>query len=288
MTATLSDPIALHPVEVDLLGALAEVRPPFPLDVPATGTTREQRTRLFGVARDRLAARGLADERGPLGGAGTFVRLLRAGAAAVDLVFADHGVSRGLVALVHDQQALLVAQSPDDPDRVVWLAEVGTDTAVHELLKLLPDVPAGDVPSFSVSLPAVRQVFQRLNDRRPPTGGEPEPLSDNDMDGLLWNTGLGDRTIGRLVTSMQQVTGSGQIGAARWHPTPGRWQRLGVETHWVDTARGRFRVSASADGQWASVNPFSRTDARAELRRLAATVRGVDPDDGFYDEGWME
>lgn len=284
MTATLADPVALHPVEVDLLCTLAEVSPPFPLEIPSVGRAREERRAALGVAREALTARGLAGDRGPLGIAALFVRLLRSGTGAVDLVFAEHGISKGVVALIGGQRALLVAQSPDDPDRAVRMVDVDTDTAVRELLGLLPAVPAGDIPPYQVSLPPVRTMFGELDRRRRAAGGDPEPLSDTDMDGLLWESGVDDRTASRLVMTMRQVTGSGQIGAARWQPVPGRWRRLGAETHWVDTGHGRFRLSQSDDGQWASVNPFSRNDARAELRRLAVAVR--EASDGDADEKW--
>jgi hypothetical protein len=259
-----------HPVEVDLLCALAEVRAPFPLDVPSAGQTHERRRELFAVAREQLAARGLAGSRGPQGVAAAFVRMLRAPfSATVDVVVAEKGHNLGAVALIDGLRALLVTQSPNEPDRLVRMAEVATDDAVRELLALVPTVAAGSVPAFTMPLRPVRQVFDRSVRAR-------EPLSDNDIDSLLWESGVDDRMAARLVTTMSQVSGSGQIGAARWQVGSDRWQRVGDETHWVDTGRGRFRVSQSADEQWASVSPFSRTDIRAVLRELAALVRGVE------------
>lgn len=276
MTTTLADPVEFHPVEVDLLCALAEVRAPFPLDVPSVGQTHEQQRHLFGVAREQLAGRGLAGNRGPQGVAALFVRMLRApSSATVDVVVAENGYNRGAVALIDGLRALLVTQSPNEPGRLVRMTEVATDDAVRELLALVPTVVAGSVPAFTMPLRPVRKVFDRLNRRRQ-AGGEPEPLSDNDIDSLLWESGVDDRMAARLVTTMAQVSGSGQIGAARWQVSSERWQRMGDETHWVDTGRGRFRVSQSADEQWASVSPFSRTDIRAVLRELAALVRGVE------------
>jgi hypothetical protein len=275
VTATLSDAVELHPVEVDLLCALAEVRAPFPLDIPSVGATEDQRRHVFGVAREQLGTRGLAGSRGPRGVAATFVRMLRSAAGAVDLVAAENGYSLGAVALFDGLRALLVTQSPDEPNRLVRMVELATDDAVRELLALVPMVPAGGVPAFTMPLAPMRRVFDRL-ERRRQAGLQPEPLSDNDIDGLLWESGVDERMAARLITAMHQVSGSGQVGATSWHATSERWQRLGDETHWVDTARGRFRLGQSADGQWASVSPFSRTDVRAVLRELAALVRGVE------------
>ncbi|HEX9338001.1 MAG TPA: ESX secretion-associated protein EspG [Pseudonocardiaceae bacterium] len=273
MTATMTDPVVFHPVEVDLLCSLGEVRAPFPLDIPSTGTTGEERRHVFGVAREQLTARGLADDRGPQGVAAVFVRMLRSCAGTVDIVVAENGHNSGAVALVDELHALLVTQSPKDPDRMVQMVELATDDAVRELLALVPMLPAGTVPAFTVPLPPVRKVFQSLDQRR--RVGQSESLSDDDIDSLLWESGVDERMASRLVDTMRQVTGSGQVGATRWLAGPDRWERLGDEPHWVDTGRGRFRISQSADGLWASVSPFSRTDIRAELRKLAARVRGV-------------
>jgi hypothetical protein len=65
MTTVTAEPAVLHPVEIDLLCELAEVRPPFPLRIPSTGTTVTGRRQVFAAARDLLAQRGLASDRGP-------------------------------------------------------------------------------------------------------------------------------------------------------------------------------------------------------------------------------
>jgi hypothetical protein len=275
VTATLSEPVELHPVEVDLLCALAEVRAPFPLDIPSVGFTQGQRRHVFGVARENLVARGLAGNRGPQGVAATFVRMLRSAAGAIDVVLADNGANRGAVALFDGLRALLVTQSPDERNRIVRMVELNADEAVRELLAFVPAAPAGSVPAFTMPMAPVQRVFQRL-ERRRQADQEPEPLSDNDVAGLLWESGVDERMAARLVTATHQVCGSGQIGTTCWHATSGRWRRIGTETHWVDTARGRFRLSQSADERWASVSPFSRTDIRAVLRELAARVRGLE------------
>jgi len=274
VTTTLTEPIALHPVEVDLLCDFAEIRAPFPLDIPSVGQTGAQRRYLFGVAREQLTVRGLAGKRGPQGVAAAFVRMLRSAAGTVDLVVADDGQNKGAVALIDGLDAMLVTQSPDDPERIVRVVALSVDDAVRELLSLVPAVGAGNVPAYTMPLPPVRKVFEKLGQRQ--RSGDPTPLSDNDIDSLLWESGVDERMAARLVTTMHQVSGSGQAGATWWQTVPGRWQRMGEETHWVDTGRGRFRVSESEDELWASVSPFSRTDVRAVLRELAARVRGVE------------
>jgi hypothetical protein len=272
VTATIADPVALHPValhpvEVDLLCALAEVRAPFPLDIPSVGTTHEQRRHLFGVARAQLSARGLADNRGPQGIAATFVRMLRSCAGTVDLVLAHHGVNRGAVAMVDGPRTLLAAQSPDEATRIVRMVELPTDDAVRELFGLVPALAPGGVPAFTVPLRPIREVFGRLDRRRQATGTV-TPLSEDEIEGLLWESGVDERVAARLLTTMTRISGSGQIGATRRRAASSRWQRLPGETHWV--------LDRTADDQWASVGPLSRNDIRAVTRELAALVRGVE------------
>ena len=63
----------LHPVEVDLLCAFAEVEAPFPLEIPASGHTDVEQRAMVRSAREQLTSRGLADDNGPLGVAEDFV-----------------------------------------------------------------------------------------------------------------------------------------------------------------------------------------------------------------------
>jgi hypothetical protein len=73
--------------------------------------------------------------------------------------------------------------------------------------------------------------------------------------------------------NLREVVGSGQAGAARRTGGHGGWRRLGDDLRWIDTGRGRFRLSQHDDSEWASVNPLARNDVRLVLRELAARVR---------------
>jgi hypothetical protein len=265
---TTTEAVELHPVEVDLLCELAEVRAPFPLTVPSVGTSLPERRALLAVARQQLTRRGLAGNRGPSGPAATLVRMLRTCTGAIDLVVTCDRQDVGAVVLVGGLRALLLRQSPDGPDRPVRLAELSVDEAVRELCALVPPVTAGGIPAFTLPLAPVRQVFDRVR-------GGVQPLSDNDLAGGLGQAGLDERTAARLVTSLRQVSGSGQAGIARWQRVGARWQRSGEAVHWVDTGNGRFRLSQSADGRWASINPFSASDVRAAMRELGARARNT-------------
>src|SRR5256714_12500369 len=92
---------SLDGAELDLLCTFAGVAAPFPLQVRSAGPGNEARLASFRAARERLTARGLADERGPLGGADTFVRLLRTCAGPLDLGRSVGPVPVGAVLLAH-------------------------------------------------------------------------------------------------------------------------------------------------------------------------------------------
>jgi hypothetical protein len=260
----IGDTIELHPIEVDLLCSFAEVDAPFPLDVPSTGTTEIERRLIFQAAAEQLATRGLAGARGPVGVAGTFVRMLTSASGTVYLTLAVGESNLGAVLLVDGEHAVLATQSPDEPGQLVRITESSVDDAVGALLSLVPAVNAASVSSFTLPLQPVQQAFDLL--RRSQTA-----LSDAEVDGLLWECGI-DETTARRMTSLQPVTGSGQAGAT----VRGRgWRQVGAETRWVDTPRGRFALVSDNDREgspWASVHPLSRNDLRAAVRRLATMV----------------
>src|SRR5882757_1069196 len=102
--------VAVDIAEIDLLCAVADVAPPFPLRVPATGGSVRERRRVLRAAGERLAARGLADERGPLGVAEAFTHLLRSGTTTLDLVLATGDDVLGAVLLADRGVAVLTTQ----------------------------------------------------------------------------------------------------------------------------------------------------------------------------------
>jgi hypothetical protein len=273
VTGSDVDAVELHPVEVDLLCTFAEVDAPFPLDIPSTGTTDLEQRLMFQAAGEQLAARGLAGTRGPVGPAAAFVRMLSSCTGTVYLVLAAGERSLGAVVLVDGMRTLLVTQSPDEPGRIVRLVQLSVDDAVRELLAVVPAVDAGSVPSFTVPLEPIRELFELMRQQHRNQGGTPTPLSDSDMDDLLWQHGI-DEQLARRMTNLRQVLGSGQAGATRRAGSAG-WQRIGAEVRWIDTGRGRFALADTGrDGMaWASVNPFSRNDLRGSLRNLAVTAR---------------
>ena len=97
------------------------------------------------------------------------------------------------------------------------------------------------------------------------------PLMAQEVDELLRAQGIDDRIVRRMVSHLQPVLGSGQVGVARRDESEDQWQRVGEELRWLDTDRGRFRLAG--DTEWMSVNPLPREDIRDEIRKLSQKTR---------------
>lgn len=255
---------SLDGVELDLLCTFAGVTAPFPLHVRSTGPTYQQRLQSFRVARERLTARGLANERGPLGVAETFVRLLRTCVTTMDLVLSVGSDRLGAVLLAHRGPAVLSVRDLDDDSGGVRLAELPIDDAVDELLLLIPELDAPMTTPFNLPRKALDAVYRSLADRGT------DRMDTHALDGLLHQHGIDDRLANRMVSQLQPVLGSGQAGLSQRGGYAGEWGRVGAEVHWLDTKHGRFRLAGNSE--WVSVNPLFASDLAAEIRHLAAAT----------------
>lgn len=263
----------LHPVEVDLLCFFAEVQPPFPLEIPATGETDLERQVIFSGAREQLSERGLADDDGPLGVADDFVYLLRNSTGVLDLMLAEEKPTFSAVVLTYRDEALLVTQDATDPNMLVRMKPLTLDDAVDELVNLVPTLEAPMTAPFNLPRAALENTFAAIAARIPDTeDDEPDPMTPEEVDDLLRHNGIDDHIARRMVSHLQPVLGNGQAGTARRDDTEDQWHRTGDELRWLDTPRGRFRLAE--DGEWISVNPLPRDEIRAVLRKLASSIRG--------------
>ncbi|UVS77160.1 hypothetical protein Actkin_00862 [Actinokineospora sp. UTMC 2448] len=251
----------LHPEEVDLLCAFAEVTPPFPLRIRSRGETEAERRAGFAQARARLAGRGLAGQDGPRGVAADFVHLVRHGAGSLDLIVSRRGKTSGAVVLAQRDDAVLVEQDMDRTNGAVRLLALSLHDAVDGLLRLVPDHPAPMAAPFSVPRAALERVHRAIV-------AAPRPLSADELDRLRAAHGLDDQSARRMLTHLQPVLGNGQTGVAVRRGAG--WERSGDELRWLDTARGRFRLGG---GEWMSVNPLGPEELRVQVRALAAELR---------------
>lgn len=273
----------MHPVEVELLCAFAEVAAPFPLEVPSSGQTDVERLVMFQGAGQLLSERGLADENGPLGLADDFVYLLRNATGVLDLVLCEEKPVFGAAVLTYRDEALLVTQELGTPERMIRMKAVTLDDSVADLAGLIPTHEGSVTSPFNLPRRAVETVFRAMLTRLPEPADSsdvdstgpvsvPDPLSAQEIDDLLQEHGVDERTARRMVTHLQPVLGSGQAGLARRDQSEDQWHRVGDELRWLDTPRGRYRLAE--DGEWISVNPLTAEELRTTLRRLAATIRG--------------
>jgi EspG family len=257
----------LDAVEMDLLCTFAGVPAPFPLRVRSIGATEDERRVVFRDVRDELAARGLADHRGPRGVAATLVRLLRTAPAALDLMLAIGGDRLGAVLLGSQGTALLAVTELDEPDGGTGLIELPVDDAVDELLALIPELDAPHTTPFTLPRRALGEVYRVLLDRSQDDHGE---LGTHELDELLRAHGIDDRLANRMVTQLQPVLGNGQAGLTERRGYAGDWRRVGEELRWLDTERGRFKLGGTAE--WTSVNPLFPNEMYSSIRRLAAAI----------------
>jgi hypothetical protein len=260
----------LHPVEVDLLCAFAEVEPPFPLEIRAAGETDIERAVMFAGAREQLTERDLADDDGPLGVADDFVYLLRNATGVLDLVLAQEERTLGAAVLTYRDEALLVTQDATDPELMVRMKARTLDDAVEDLIQLIPTLDASLSAPFNLPRAAVEKAFSALVSHIP-EDADPTPLHVDQVDELLASHGIDERVARRMVANLQPVLGNGQAGIAKRDETEDQWHRAGGELRWLDTPKGRFRLAE--DGEWISVNPLSLDEIRAALRKLAASIR---------------
>jgi hypothetical protein len=276
VSAPVSTRGVLHPYEVDLLCVHAEVEPPFPLEIPSTGTSEAERSVVFQGARESLELRGLADANGPAGIADELVRLLRHRTGALDLVvFGESGALRATLLVGPAPHALLAVQRDGDEEGAVRLRSVPVDRSADALVALVPDVDAASASPFALPVRALRAAEEVIADRV----AAGEPVREDDLLDLLERGGLNDRATRRMIACLQPVQGQGQLGGSRPNGLRGDDEdhvRFGAELAWVDTPRGRFRLAEEpgADGSgWISVNPLGREDLRAEARRLLGPLR---------------
>lgn len=254
--------------EVDLLCAAANSAPPFPLRIPNFGTTIPDRRFALKLASEQLGARGLADERGPLGVAEAFSYLLQDCTLALDMVLSLGKDVLGAVLLARQDIAVLTTQelTGNEPLR---MAELRLDDAVDELIGFVPPHEAAMTSPFSLPTGALDRVHRALLDRR-----DNGNLTSEEWGDLLGRHGISDRTARQLVSYLQPVLGNGQVGLATRGGYAMEWRRVGNELRWIDTEKGRFQLVAGSDAEWMSVNPMHAADLSTAVRRMAGELRG--------------
>ncbi|GGP55696.1 ESX secretion-associated protein EspG [Saccharothrix coeruleofusca] len=252
---------AFTPVELDLLATHAGVRPPFPLRVPSSGRSADERDALLASAAHALCARGLATERGPVGVARELVEALRGYRAAVDVVVVGPAGEDCAVAVVHGDRAVVCRQPrPGGRAGAVHVTPVGATALGVELAAVVSAVPAAAILPITLP-PGVVEDALRLLDDAPDTEATQRCVRD-----LVRTRGGDPSSVDRLVGLFPAVTGRGQLGLVL------RSGARPVELSWLDGPRGRVRVDR-ADSGWISLNPLRHDELLRVLGEAAAVAR---------------
>lgn len=244
--------IAFELVELDLLATHAGVPFPFPLRVPSFGRLAYERDVLLAEAGHALCDRGLATGHGPTGVAAELVTALCEHRSAVDLVVIGNGTVTGVVAMVYGDQAMLCRQ-PLHAERA------GTVLVTRVAATALADEFAGLIPNTS----AVRALPITL----PPGVVVDTPTTRRQARELVRAAGGDEAVVDQLVDLFPALTGQGQLGVTRRESGS-----RPLEVSWLDSPRGRVRVSGDDRG-WVSVNPLRRSELVRLTRDAASLAR---------------
>jgi len=261
MTATIDRDVHFGLVELDLLTTHAGAPFPFPLRVPSFGRLAGERDELLADAGRALCDRGLAAAHGPTGVAAELVTALQEHRGAIDLVVLGADTVTGVVAMVYGNNALVCRQALCGEPGDVSVARVSAAALTDELTGLIPHAaPAVTMP---ISLPpgVVGDTLRLLSNTAD------TPATRRIARELVRERGGDDAAVDQLVNLLPAVTGRGQLGVVR---RAGCTVDRPLELSWLDSPRGRVRVSRDDQG-WTSVNPLRPGDL-VRITREAATL----------------
>lgn len=265
MTATIDQDVYFGLVELDLLATHAGQAFPFPLRVPSFGRLTGERDALLAEAGQALCERNLATGHGPTGVAAELVTALREHRSAIDLVVVGAETVTGVVAMVYGNRALVCHQSlGDEPAGTVGVTRVSAAALTDEFAELIP--PATPAVTMPITLPpGVVEDTLRLLSNTADT-----PATRRCVRELVRERGGDEAVVDQLVNLLPSVTGRGQLGVTR---RSGCSVSRPLEVSWLDTPRGRVRVSRDERG-WLSVNPLRPGDLVRLTREAATLARG--------------
>ncbi|EHR61642.1 ESX secretion-associated protein EspG [Saccharomonospora cyanea] len=265
MTVTAHQGVSIGLLELDLLATYAGTRPPFPLRAPSFGRIEDERRTLLASAGRTLAERGLAREHGPVGVAAELVTALREYRSAVDLVVVAGGTVTGVVAMSYGPRAVVCRQSIGGTPGPVSVERIATDSLSDEVIGHIPKVEAA--PTMPITLPpgVVGDATRLLEN----TAGAVAPRER--VRALVRERGGNADAVDMLVSLLPSLVGRGQLGAVVRRA--GGVVERPLELSWLDSPRGRVRVSRDGNG-WTSVNPLRHSDLVRFVRDATASANG--------------
>jgi hypothetical protein len=248
-------------VELDLLATHAGMPFPFPLRVPSFGRLASERDVLLGQAGRALCDRGQATPHGPADMAAELVAALRQHRSAIDLVVFGGGTVTGVVAMVYGNRALVCRQPLDDTVGTVRVARVTAAALTDELAGLIPNTPPATTMPITLPPGVVGDALRLLSNTAD------TPATRRGVRELVRERGGDEAAVDQLVNLLPALTGRGQLGVTR---RSGASVTRPLEVSWLDSPRGRVRVSRDDHG-WVSVNPL-RHNELVRITRDAATL----------------
>lgn len=247
-----SPDFALSTEEFDILwGELGLGRMPYPLDVPRTGRTLEQRAELTTEVYRGLAERGLASGARLDQDLDVLLRLLNGYRVAIDAVGHIGYPLRALVAADRNNAVLAVLAGGE-----LWLTQIRPTALAMAIVGVVPAAVPGPGRSISVPYHAVAQAAD------PPTDAYGDPMDERDV---LTEAGVSPSDADFLVELAESRKAGGQFGVSA-----GPKERIPTLVTWFDTDRGRYLMVH--EDSWLSIGPAD--NARIE-QRVAAVLSEV-------------
>ncbi|GAB2792205.1 ESX secretion-associated protein EspG [Amycolatopsis magusensis] len=243
--------------EFDIVwGELDLGRMPYPLDVPSTGRTLEQRAQLAAEVYRELGDRGLA--RG---------QRVDADLEALLLVLAHYDVAVDAIGHIgYPVRALAAARGANAVLAVLaggelWLREIRPTALARSIVEVLPDGNAGPGQAMSLPYQALAEAAEPQEDEDDPYGG------DLDERIVLSRAGVSRNDAGALLELANNRRAGGQLGV-----TIGgrRTERLPTLVTWFDTHQGRYLMVR--EDSWLSIAP---ADNERIEQRVATVLAGA-------------
>ncbi|GLY66743.1 ESX secretion-associated protein EspG [Amycolatopsis taiwanensis] len=244
---------ALSTEEFDILwGQLGFDRMPYPLDVPRTGRTMEERAELTTEVYRGLRERGLATGNRIDPDLEALLRLLASYHVAIDAVGHLGHPFRALVAADRTTGVLAVLTGGE-----LWLTQIRRTALAMAIVGVLPEAAAGPGRSISVPYQAIAEAAD------PPMDAYGDPVDEHEV---LTEAGLSPSDADLLVELADQRRAGGQFGVSA-----GPRERMSTLVTWFDTDRGRYLMVN--EDSWVSIGPAD--NARIE-QRVASVLSEVD------------
>jgi ESX secretion-associated protein EspG len=244
----------LTATEFDLIYAdLGLGRIPYPLEVPSTGATMEERAELTAKAYKGLADRGLASRERLDSTVEDLLHLLADPPVSIDAVGHAGKPVRALAA-AGERLGILAQITADE----LWLTEIRPTALAMSIVGVLPDNEAGSMRSLSVPYQA---LVSATDEDEYETDAFGDPV---DEETALVRAGVSGQDAATLMHLAENRCAGGQFGVSS-----GSLRSKTLVT-WFDTNEGRY-LMVNKDS-WLSIGPADNQRIEHRLADVMSTV----------------